>query len=116
MPFFDFKCQSCDEIHEAFLTRYDNPPPVCPKCGVITRRIFTVAWTSGDKPTIIPGCDCHNINSDRYNHPDRPNPARGWYQFAHKCENAEIEGKTPKLHGDNVHLSIEAWKRAGYGL
>jgi len=116
MPYFDFKCQSCDKIHEAFLSRYDAPPPVCPFCGVLTRRIYTVSISSGDKPIIIPGCDCHNINSDRYNHPDKPNGARMWNQFAYQCEKAEDAGKTPKIPGDNVHLSIEAFQKAGYDL
>jgi putative FmdB family regulatory protein len=117
VPFFDFKCADCGYIHEGFVLRYDLPTPCCPNCGGSTKRIYTVAFTSGDKPMIIPGCDCHNVNSDRYNHPDHPNGARMWYKFARQCEDAEKAGRLEKIPGgDGVEKSIEAFKRAGQEL
>jgi len=115
MPFFDFKCQSCDKIHEAFLSCYDAPPPVCPFCGVITRRIYSVAWSSGDKPMCLPGTSCNDPKSDRYANPDNPNPARRWYQEALRNQDAEDRGTMPKMD-DHVDLAIEAWRRDGHDL
>jgi hypothetical protein len=82
---------------------------------VITRRIYTVAFSSGDKPMILPGKTYHDVSSELYVHPDRQNGARMWYKFAHQCEDAEGRGKLKKLPKgkDNVHLSINAFKAAG---
>jgi putative FmdB family regulatory protein len=114
MPFFDFKCQSCDGIHEAFLTRYDAPPPICPFCGVITRRIYTVAFTSGDKPMIMPGKEYNSFSSDCYNHPDHPKGSRMWRKFGYNCQRGEDAGKLEKIPGgDGIEKSIKAFERAG---
>jgi len=37
---FDFKCTSCDEVHEA-LVNSDVEEQECPKCGKKSTRIFT---------------------------------------------------------------------------
>jgi putative FmdB family regulatory protein len=33
MPIYEYRCKSCQERFEEFLSLSTNPPPPCPACG-----------------------------------------------------------------------------------
>lgn len=39
MPVYEYDCNDCREHAEA-LQKYDDPPPVCAKCGGTMRKVF----------------------------------------------------------------------------
>lgn len=33
MPIYEYRCASCTERFEMLMSRFDEPPPCCPRCG-----------------------------------------------------------------------------------
>ena len=33
MPIYEYRCNSCSETYEEYLSTSDKPTPPCPKCG-----------------------------------------------------------------------------------
>jgi len=52
MPIYEYRCGSCDERFEEFLTTSDKPEPPCPNCGSteVERLMSTISteWQPSD--------------------------------------------------------------------
>ena len=105
---FDFRCRDCETKFEFTFINNSNAP-ICTLCGSIdVKKLFSPTKAVG-----IGMAKC-SVSHPLYVHPDdKPNPAKQWNQFGYKCQKAEDEGKTKKID-DNIELSVQAWKDAGY--
>lgn len=41
MPYYDYKCDSCDNVFETFHSISEAPDVVCPKCGGQSKKQIT---------------------------------------------------------------------------
>jgi putative FmdB family regulatory protein len=52
MPIYEYRCETCEERFEEFLTTSDKPEPPCPKCGStdVTRLMSQIntEWLPSD--------------------------------------------------------------------
>jgi putative FmdB family regulatory protein len=52
MPIYEYRCESCAERFEEYLSTSDKPAPPCPKCGATSvARLFSpfaTEWLPSD--------------------------------------------------------------------
>jgi putative FmdB family regulatory protein len=39
MPFYDFRCKTCEHVFEV-MQKWDAPPPACPECDNASKKVF----------------------------------------------------------------------------
>ena len=44
MPTYEYKCESCGYMFEAFQSIHDEPIKVCPKCGGPVRKLISSSY------------------------------------------------------------------------
>lgn len=54
MPVYEFKCMSCEKVHESFMKVKDLVTDIpCSSCGGIARRILSLSAVHGQNPPWI---------------------------------------------------------------